>query len=377
MPWKTVSTMSLRKEFVLLASAQGANRRALCRHYGISPKTGYKWLRRYREGGIDGLGDRSRRPVCSPSRTAPEVEQAVLVLRHHRPDWGGRKLRRRLQDLGHTPVPAPSTITDILRRHGLLDEALAGQPNAYQRFEHAAPNDLWQMDFKGHFATGGGRCHPLTVLDDHSRFNLVLQACSNELRTTVQASLTNTFRRYGVPRRMLMDNGAPWGLSAVHQVTRLTLWMMRLGISIRHSHPRHTQTVGKDERFHRTLKREVLRHHQFQSIRECQQRFDDWRDIYNTERPHEALDLDVPARHYQPSKKIFPETLPVVAYGLGESVRKVQAKGVLNSRGKIFRVSNALRGCPVAIRPTSKDGIMSVTYCLTRVAEIDLRKPYE
>lgn len=377
MPWKTVSVMSLRKEFVLLANAAGANRRELCRRFGISPKTGYKWLKRFDAEGLKGLQDRSRRPRCSPHRTDPAIEQRVIALRRQHPDWGGRKLRRRLLDLGHTQIPSPSTITDMLRRHGLLDADLAGQPNACRRFEHPNPNDLWQMDFKGHFATTTVRCHPLTVLDDHSRFNLALQACADESGARVQTRLTGVFRRYGLPRRMLVDNGSPWGLSEKHQITQLTVWMVRLGISVCHSRPYHPQTLGKDERFHRTLKREVLRHYRFQGLEECQMRFDSWRDVYNTERPHEALDLDVPARHYQASARPYPETLPVIEYALSETVRKVQAKGELNYRGRVFRVSTALRGCPVALRTTAEDGILSVVYCSTEVARIDLRKPYE
>jgi transposase InsO family protein len=377
MPWKTVSVMSLRKEFVLLANAAGTNRRELCRRFGISPKTGYKWLKRFDAEGVNGLLDRSRRPRASPHRTDPGIEQRVIALRRQHPDWGGRKLRRRLLDLGHSAVPSPSTITDILRRHGLLDADLAGQPNAFRRFQYPTPNDLWQMDFKGHFATTTVRCHPLTVLDDHSRFNLVLQACADESRASVQTALTGTFSRYGLPRRMLVDNGSPWGLSETHQITELTVWLVRLGISVCHARPYHPQTLGKDERFHRTLKREVLRHYCFHDLAECQTRFDYWRDVYNTQRPHEALDLDVPARHYQASVRPFPETLPRVEYALSETVRKVQAKGELFYRGRVFRVSRALRGCPVALRSTPKDGVLSVVYCSTEVAKIDLRKPYE
>ncbi len=377
MPWNTVSAMSLRKEFVMLALPEGCNRRELCRRFGISPKTGYKWLHRYQSEGPGGLQERSRRPHHSPRHTNQAIEQAVIALRHKHPDWGGRKLRRRLLDLGDNGVPSPSTMTGILRRHGLLNPATAGQARDYQRFEHPHPNNLWQMDFKGHFALDAGHCHPLTVLDDHSRFNLALRACGNEQGVTVQTELTEIFRRYGLPERMLMDNGSPWGNDTAHRITPLTVWLMRLDIGVAHSRPYHPQTMGKDERFHRTLKCEVLSHNVFHSLAQCQRRFDRWRNIYNLERPHEALDLDVPARRYQPSRSAFPETLPPIEYAPGDSVRKVQAKGELFYRGNVFRIPKALRGYPVALRPTQSDGILSIYFCHTQVAEIDLRNPYK
>ncbi len=361
----------------MLALTEGCNRRELCRRFGISPKTGYKWLHRYQSNGPGGLQEHSRRPHHSPQCTHELIEQRIVALRLKHSDWGGRKLRRRLLDLGHRDVPASSTITDILRRHGLLDTATAGQVRDTQRFEHPYPNGLWQMDFKGHFALDRGRCHPLTVLDDHSRFNLALRACGNEQGTTVQVELTNTFRCYGLPERMLVDNGSPWGSDSRSQITPLTVWLMRLGIGVTHARPYHPQTLGKDERFHRTLKREVLSHVIFHHLDQCQRRFDHWRETYNLERPHEALNLDVPAQHYKPSRRTFPETLPTIEYGPGETVRKVQAKGELFYRGQVYRIPKALRGYPVALRPTDQDGILSVCFCHTQVVEIDLRNPYK
>ena len=192
--------MSLRKEFVILALQPGANRRALCRRYGISAPTGYKWIGRYLSEGDEGLDEHSRRPHHSPHRTHDALEQAALAL-HREFGWGGRKLARRLRDLGYQDVPSPSTFTAILHRHGLItpEQSLKHQP--WQRFEYPIPNALWQMDFKGHFPTATVRCHALTVLDDHSRFNLVLHACANEQTTTVKHALCKTFRHYGLPQR--------------------------------------------------------------------------------------------------------------------------------------------------------------------------------
>src|SRR4051794_2280689 len=177
MPFKECSIVSQREEFCRLAVMPGANVRELCRRWAISPQTGYKWLGRFRSGGDLGLEDRSRRPLRSPGRTAEGVEEQVIAVRREHPVWGGRKIRRVLQTQGVPDVPSASTVTEILRRHTLLDGPRAGQARDFVRFEHACPNDLWQMDFKGHFALEQGRCHPLTVLDDHSRYSLELGAC--------------------------------------------------------------------------------------------------------------------------------------------------------------------------------------------------------
>lgn len=373
MPWQEVSTMSLRKEFVMLASQESANISELCRRFGISRKTAYKWLGRFGEAGNEGLQDRSRRPHKSNNRTPEPVEQLALSMRDAHPAWGGRKIKRRLQDLGHEALPSVSTLTEILRRNGRLDAAEAAKHTAWQRFEHDAPNRLWQMDFKGHFAIDDGRCHPLTVLDDHSRYSLSLEACANQQGDTVQTKLTGAFRHYGLPERMTMDNGSPWGSDAEHPYTPLTVWLIRLGIRVSHSRPYHPQTQGKDERFHRTLDVEVLKGAVFHDLDHCQQRFDEWRAVYNLERPHEAIGMAVPASRYRPSARGFPETLPAIEYGPGDIVRKVQAKGEIHYRGLVFKVGKAFRGYPIALRPASEDGSMQVYFCQQRIAQIDLR----
>ena len=378
MSWKEVSTMSQRHEFMLLAQQPGVSLRALCRRFGISPPTAYKWLARYATAGFAGLADHSRRPHQMPQRTPTALEAAVLELRTQHPTWGGRKLHARLQALGYATVPAPSTITAILRRAAWLPPVAAAPKRAWQRFEHPTPNALWQMDFKGHFPVAHGRCHPLTVLDDCSRFALCLHACPNEQGTTVQTHLTQTFRRYGLPHRMLMDNGPPWGVPlTLSPFTPLTVWLIRLGIALSHARPAHPQTLGKDERFHRTLKAELLHQRAFADLAHCQHHFDRWRDLYNLERPHDALALAVPATRYTPSPRLFPEALPPIDYGLGAHVRRVQGKGEISFRGRPFHVTKALRGYPVALRPTLQDGRWRVYFCHQYISELDLRQPAE
>ena len=369
--------MDLREEFVRLAMSEGANRRELCRRFGISPQTGYKWLRRHRLEGRAGLADRSRRPCTSPARVAPEIEAAVLEIRAgSNQAWGGRKIRRRLHDLGHALVPSASTITGILRRHGKLDAAAAAGHAPWRRFERARPNELWQMDFKGHFATATARCHPLTVLDDHARYALGLAACADERAATVRDRLGAIFRRYGLPEAMLMDNGAPWGDAGGQPHTVFTVWLMQLGIRVAHGRPYHPQTQGKDERFHRTLKAEVLAGRRFADLDDCQGAFSRWRHVYNHHRPHEALDLCVPAARYRPSALAFPETLPEIEYGPGDIVRKVQDGGRVSFQGRQFRVSKAFKGHPIALRPSDVDGVFTVRFCANTIARIDLREAH-
>lgn len=372
MPWNEVSTVSLRLEFVTLAAADGANVRELCRRYGVSPQTAYKWIARHREGGPAALADRPRRPAASPGRCPPGLEAAVLRLRDEHPAWGGRKLRRRLLDLGTPGVPAASTITEVLRRHGRLDPAAGRAP--VTRFEHDAPNRLWQMDFKGHFATASGRCHPLTVLDDHSRFALGLVACGDERDGTVRGHLTAVFRRYGLPERVLCDNGPPWGTAGSPQrYSALAVWLLKRGVGVGHGRPAHPQTQGKDERFHRTLKAEVIQGRGFADLPDCQRRFDPWREVYNHERPHEALGLAVPASRYRPSGRPFPEAPPEWEYGPADAVRKVACDGTISFRGRPVELGKAFRGERVAVRPTVEDGVFGVYFGAHKVAQADLR----
>lgn len=374
MPWQQVTPMSEKKEFISLAAREDANISRLCRYFQVSRKTAYKWLGRYRQQGEAGLEDLRRRPRSSPGQTLPILEEAVVQVRELHPAWGGRKIRARLQHLGWAAVPAASTITGILRRHGLIDPEEAAKHKAWRRFEAKAPNDLWQMDFKGHFAAGQGRCHPLTVLDDHSRFALGLEACGDERRDTVRERLIAIFRRYGLPRKMLMDNGPPWGTEGQADYSVLTVWLLRLGVQVGHSSPYHPQTLGKDERFHRTLEAELLQYCRGQELGVCQQRFEVWRQTYKLERPHEALELAPPVSRYRESPRSFPETLPVWEYGPGDQVRKVQAEGWFSFRGREFRVSKAFRGQAVALRSTLTDGVWEVFFGPHRLGQIDERE---
>lgn len=372
MPWRISSAMSQRHEFVLLANQETANIRHLCQRFGVSSATAYKWLHRFEAAGLSGLQDLSRRPHHSPSQTTKELEKAVIALRRKHPAWGCRKLRRRLLDIGHRIVPSASTVTAILRRHQLLDPKESVKHRAFQRFERAAPNQLWQMDFKGEFQLPRGHCYPLTILDDHSRFAVGLQACARNTKQITQNALIQVFRRYGLPDAITCDNGSPWGCSGRSYYTSLAVWLMRLRIHISHSRPHHPQTQGKDERFHRSLEAEVLRYYHGDTLQQWQQHFDYWRDIYNTERPHESLEMHVPASRYQPSSRAYPEQLPPIEYGPTDIVRKVRGHGHIKYQGRELHVGSAFRGLHIALRPTTTDGLFDLFFCQHRIGQLNL-----
>jgi transposase InsO family protein len=375
MPWQECTTMSIRREFVLLAEQPQSNVRELCRRYGISPKTAYKWLLRYREQGDPGLEDRSRRPLHSPGRSSADLEQEVVRLHHQFPFWGARKLLPLLPD--GMKRPHHSTIDAILHRHDchVRYHAEEAQAPATRRFEHEQPNELWQIDFKGHFHLSdrrSPRCHPLTVLDDHSRFALCLEGCEGERLELVRPKLIQVFRRYGLPRRITADNGPPWGSNIEGGLSTLEVWLMRLGIEVSHSRPHHPQTQGKLERFHQTLKRELL-HRTFSDLGHCQQELDDWRNQYNLLRPHEALGQLPPISRYQPSLRSYPEELPEIDYEPGDRVFRVTGTGQIRLEGKSRFVGGGLLGERVAIRPSSVDGVYDVIFIHKTIHQIDLR----
>jgi transposase InsO family protein len=370
MPWNEVSVMDQRREFVRLAMQDGANRRELCRRFGIHPETAYKWLGRWPSD--QELADHSRRPHSSPSRTDRELEERILAERDAHPVWGARKIARCLERAGHKP-PAVSTIHAILKREDRIHPRVGGAI-ASRRFEMSAPNLLWQMDFKGWIRLGDDtRCHPLTVVDDHSRYDLCLQACPNERGDTVRQRLELTFRRYGLPEAFFVDNGTPWGDPSGERWTRFSVWLLKLGIAIIHSRPYHPQSRGKNERFHRTLQAEVFALHHFRNLAETQRALDAWREVYNFERPHQALGQQVPASRYRPSSRAMPNRLPKPDYDRGDIVRTISTtKAYIHFKGRSWKVPQAFCGERVAIRPLSTDGQYGVFFAAHQVATIDL-----
>lgn len=379
MPWYPTDPMFQRHEFVLLAEQPGVNLRELCRRTGISAKTAYKWMARFRERREpQALQDRSRRPNHSPGRCDPELAAKVVAM-HRETTWGGRKLRQRLLQLGFERVPAASTCTEILRRGGCLErERPAARP--LQRFQRSQPNELLQMDFKGHFPTQSGRrCHPLTVLDDHSRFNLVLAAEADQTGATVQRALSVAFTQYGLPEAILCDNGSPWGASdPVCPHTSLTVWLLRLGVRVIHGRPYHPQTQGKEERFHRTLHQECISQHTLRDLAHCAERFAWFRHRYNCERPHDAHQGGTPAQHYRPSPRRLPVSLPALEYASGLTVKPVRACGFLTFHGQTWYVGRPFAGLAIGLRPSPQaDGKWEVWFAHHLLGHLDLRLPLQ
>jgi putative transposase len=371
MPWRETSVLDERREFVRLALQEGANRRELCRRFGISPDAGYRWLTRWRAGDQD-LADRSHRPANSPRRSGEEAEARVLAVRDAHPAWGARKIARVLRRGGVAP-PAVSTVHAILQRHDRIVSPVGGA-RASTRFEKPAANQLWQMDFKGWVRlVDRSICHPLTIVDDHSRFALCLRACANQQGETVKALIENTFQRYGLPDAIYVDNGSPWGDASGGKWTRFGVWLLKLGVDVIHSRPYHPQGRGKNERFHRTLDQEVFAFERFADHAAAQRAFDRWRDVYNFDRPHEGIAYQTPADRYRPSPRPMPDKTPQADYDPGEIVRTVPAtKDYVSFKGRLWKVPMAFRGERVAIRPKNNDGEYGVFFGSHLIAEIDL-----
>jgi transposase InsO family protein/transposase-like protein len=375
MPFKTKTVRMQRIEFVSLALKPASNISLLCKRFGITRKTGYKWLKRYQAGGIENLTDASKRPKRFPNRTSEAIENHVIKERNINPEWGSKKIHRILVNKrteGTYPfdhIPCKNTITSILKREGLIKNESSENAKHWERFEHENPNELWQMDFKGYFILEDRtQCHPLTILDDHSRYNIGLFACKNETYLTVKEKLVIVFRKYGLPGRILADNGNPWG-ATFHKTsddtrafTQLEKWMISLNIGVVHGKPYHPQTQGKEERFHRTLKTELLQYEQFSNIQHCQKRFDWWREKYNCLRPHEAIDLKTPSNLYRPSCKSYSDIIKPPEYDLSDKKRKVDEKGFISFNGTAFRIGKAFHGVTVAVKPTLKDGTFNVYF---------------
>lgn len=375
MSWRKCDSVSERREFVGLANVEGANFSELCKRFGVSRKTGYKWLARWREEGQAGLQDRSRRPLASPEKTDATIEEMVLAIRSEHPAWGGRKIRKRLEVLGVVSPPAASTITAILHRHQMISKEESNKHRAFGSFQRAQPNELWQVDFKGEFKlTDRKLCYPLTVLDDHSRYSLAIIACENQRRRTVQDHFRGVFRRYGLPRAIYVDNGNPWS-NGHHEMrhTRFSAWLMRHDVGVIYGRPYHPQGRGKLERFHRTLKLEALQGLQFDTLSAVQCRFDPWREMYNHERPHESLGLSTPSEYYQISERCFREQTKPYQYSDRFKVRKTNRYGQLSFHGDVYRVSEAFIDQPIGLTATTTDGVWDLWYCRFRIAQLDER----
>jgi transposase InsO family protein len=372
MPWKEKSIMSQKEEFVELALRKKLPFSTLCKEFGISRTLGYKILKRYQAEGIQGLEVHSKAPHTHPNKTSKHVEESILKVRDDYPTWGSRKIKAYLIKKGIKNLPAISTINEIVKRYGYISEEESVKRKELIRFERPTPNDLWQMDFKGQFQLGNKQsCFPLTILDDHSRFSLCLKACVDEAFLPVKNQLIYTFKEYGLPNQINVDNGRPWGNSCLVRYTALTVWLMQLDIIVSHSRPRHPQTNGKNERFHRTLKEDVLNNKKMSTFVQVQKLFNKWRYIYNYERPHEGIGMQVPAQRYKPSPRCMPKKMPVIEYESKAILRKI-SKSHLQFKKRNYLVGKAFIGHYVELRPCEVNNTLDIYFGKHKIYTYDL-----
>lgn len=372
MPWGEKTLEQLREQFVKEVLSGELPKSKVCEKYGISRVTGDKWLERYTNG--QSLANQSRIPFHTPKKTILETENKIICVRKKHPAWGARKIIRYLENSGVSGLPAQSTVCEILKRNGLVSVEASGIATPYKRFEREQPNELWQTDFKGHFGMlNGQRCHPLTVLDDHSRFSLCVDAKENERYDGVAESFTRLFRTFGLPDSVLCDNGNPWGTSQSTGYTRFEVWFMDLNILPIHGRPLHPQTQGKDERFNRTLKTEALKGVEIKNLDDAQQRFNEFRECYNTQRPHEALSNDTPSQHYAPSSRAMPNLVEPWDYPEDCRPTKVKSTGYIRVNKQGYFLSEAFGNLTVAVRPSQSDGhCVNILYRNFWVARINV-----
>lgn len=368
MPWMERRVEMLREEFITRSLEEGRNFSALCEEFGISRKTGYKWIKRYRENGC--LEDRSRKPQKVSSKTEDWVEGLILEARQERPRWGAEKIYTYLGRKGY-PMPCVRTINNILKRNGLItpEASLARKP--FKRFERDHCNELWQADFKGDFKMANGeRCFPLTILDDHSRYAILIEPKPDQ--KDIQSSFIRVFRNFGLPESILTDNGPIFAgfKSGYTQFERMLLDQDVLPI---HGRVYHPQTQGKIERFHRSLKSEVLFLKDLRDLDDAARAFNKWQQIYNFERPHAALKNKCPAEIYSISPRPYLETVSAFDYNSKFRLYRINNWGFLRFAKYQIYISETFRGTYVQLIPVESEDIALVCYRNFIIAKIDMK----
>lgn len=360
MPWDETTRMSQRVRFISELESCQYTMSELCERFGISRKTGYKWAERYAQEGPRGLEDRTRAPRSSPQRMSSEVSEELLALRRRYPGWGPHKLRswleRRRPDL---KVPAASTIGDLLKRQGLVEARRSRRrplPPQAPRVEALSANDVWSLDFKGQFRLGDGRlCYPLTVSDSYSRYLLGCEGLESPSGCASRQVLEHLFREHGLPQALLTDNGSPFAAArSLARLSRLSVWWIKLGIRPVLIQPGHPEQNGRHERMHRTLKAETARPPEANAIKQ-QERFDEFRRVYNEQRPHQALGQATPAEFYELSKRPYPSRLEPLEYPGHFEVRTVRTAGEIKWQGELLYVSDTLAGERIGLEEVEED----------------------
>lgn len=379
MPWSETNRMEQRARFVLEAQQGRFTMTELCDRYGVSRKTGYKWIERYAGHGIAGCDDRHRAPARHPNATNPKLVVRIVALRRKKPSWGPRTLHARLcAKYPKVAWPCPSTIGDILTREGLVKRRRSRRPShapwRAPRTLPDAPNRVWTADFKGQFRLGNGAvCYPLTLLDAFSRFLLVCRGLKNTSVKPAQRWFEAAFRGFGLPDVIRTDNGVPFcAPGSVLGLSTLSVWLLKLGIRLERSRPGKPQDNGAHERMHRTLSQETAQPPRANPAAQ-QRAFDRFRREYNEVRPHHALQLRTPASCYTKSARAFPKDLPEPVYPAFFELRQVTKIGVFTWRQRPIFLTGALRGETLGFEPVA-DGLWSVffgTVMLGRFSEHD------
>ena len=376
MPWKEVSVMDERLRFVARV-LEGEPMTDLCREFGISRKTGYKIFNRYREEGPVALCDRSRRPMRYANQLPDQIERLLVATKKEKPNWGARKIRelliRKLD--GDFRIPSISTVHAVLDRHGLVTHSIRRRARASGTAlsPGVAPNELWCTDFKGEFKLGSGKyCYPLTVTDHASRFLLACEALESIREMPVIESFERLFRERGLPAAIRSDNGVPFASpNGLYNLSKLSVWWLRLGIAIERIKPGHPQQNGRHERMHLTLKREATRPPGSNFLQQ-QARFDSFVREFNGERPHEALAMKCPAEIYSPSPRTY-QGLPDVDYPFHDRDVLVTACGRICMHRKRINISTVLGGQKLGIKEVD-DGIWLVSFLAYDLGYIDLEQ---
>jgi putative transposase len=354
MAWKDVGPMEERIRFVLRATREEMAFTDLCVAFGVSRKTGYKWLGRYEAQGLDGMHERSRRPLNSPMHIENWIEDAVVRERRRHRTWGPKKLREKLAEKYDLDVvPAASTIGNIIKRHGLTKKKRrrrpVTQPDRTTRTKPTRPNEVWGADFKGWFRTKDGRrCDPLTSSDLYTRFVLICRSVDGQRIDSTKPEFRKAFMRYGLPEAIRVDNGSPFGSRGICGLTKLSAWWLQLGIRVEFIEPGHPEQNGVHERMHRTLKDETARP-PAGSLKAQQSRFDRWRREFNYERPHEALGMQKPAQRYERSSRRYTTHPAPFGYPLDYEIRMVKTHGAIKWRNRFCYVGEALHGIALGL----------------------------
>ena len=378
MPWGETSVMELRAQFIFDLQSGEYGMSELCRQYGISRTIGYKWLTRYHDGGLAALADHSRAPVHHPQAISQEVKAAIEAVKARHCRWGARKIRRILQQEhpAWNRYPAVSTIGAYLKEHGLTcprRRRATATPTEPPLTNGQRPNEVWCIDFKGHFRTRDGRrCNPLTFSDYASRYLLCCQHLDQMTYLLVKMQCERVFREYGLPDVIRSDNGAPFAGRGLCGLSRLSYWWIRLGIHPERIAPGQPQQNGRHERMHRTLKAATARP-PARSVKAQQHAFDAFRAEYNHERPHEALALRTPAECYCDSPRALPSRLPAISYPDHMQVRKVFARGELYYLGTRIFITECLAYEHVGLEQMDED-MSALYYCSYLLGYIDHRK---